>query len=355
MTATIDEARLEQFMGQMIGYMTGGALCFGVWLGDELGLYRALAEAGPLTADALASRTATNPRLVREWLDGQVAGRLVDYDPAAGRYGLSAEAVAALADDTSPVFVARGMNAFASLFLDGAKITSAFRGDGALAWGEHHPCLFSGTEWFFRTGYRAYLPTEWLPALDGVEAKLRDGATVADIGCGHGASAVVIAQAYPNSRVSGFDYHPESIEVARERAAEAGVTGQITFTVADATSYPGRFDLICFFDCLHDMGDPVSIAGYAREHLNPDGTLLLVEPFALDDHHANLTANPMAALLYTASSAICTPNSLSQPVGLGLGAQAGEASLRKVIEQAGYTRFRRVAQTPMNLILEARP
>ena len=355
MTATIDEARLEQFMGQMIGYMTGGALCFGVWLGDELGLYRALAEAGPLTAEALSSRTATHPRLVREWLDGQAAGRLVDHDPATGRYGLSAEAAAALADDTSPVFVARGMNAFASLFLDGSKITSAFRGDGALAWGEHHPCLFSGTEWFFRTGYRAYLPTEWLPALDGVEAKLRDGATVADIGCGHGASAVVMAQAYPAARVWGFDYHAPSIETARMRAAEAGVADRTTFQTADAKSYAGQFDLICFFDCLHDMGDPVGIARYARDHLHSDGTVLLVEPFALDDRAANLTANPMAAMFYTASSAICTPNSLSQDVALGLGAQAGETRLRQVFEQAGYNRFRRAAETPLNLILEARP
>jgi 2-polyprenyl-3-methyl-5-hydroxy-6-metoxy-1,4-benzoquinol methylase len=355
MTATIDETRLEQFMGQMIGYMTGGALCFGVWLGDELGLYRALAEAGPLTADALAARTGTHPRLVREWLDGQVAGRLVDYEAATEEYGMSAEAAAALADDDSPVFVARGMNAFASLFLDGAKITSAFRGDGALAWGDHHPCLFSGTEWFFRTGYRAYLPTEWLPALDGVDTKLREGATVADVGCGHGASAVVIAQAYPNSRVTGFDYHPPSIETARERAAEAGVADRASFAVADATSYSGQFDLICFFDCLHDMGDPVGVARYAREHLDPDGTVLLVEPFALDERADNLTTNPMAALLYTASSAICTPNSLSQHVGLGLGAQAGENRLQQVFQQAGYSRFRRVAQTPMNLILEAKP
>jgi 2-polyprenyl-3-methyl-5-hydroxy-6-metoxy-1,4-benzoquinol methylase len=355
MTGTIDEARLGEFMGQMSAYMTGGALCFAAWLGDELGLYRALAEVGPLTADALADKTGCNQRLVREWLDGQAAGGLIGYNPAIGAYELSAEASAALADDTSPVFVARGMNAFASLFLDHDKIAAAFRGDGALGWGEHHACLFSGTEWFFRTGYRAFLPSEWLPALDGAEAKLRAGGAVADVGCGHGASAVVMAQAYPAARVWGFDYHAPSIQTARQRAAEAGVADRTTFEVADAQSYGGRFDLICFFDCLHDMGDPVGIARYAREHLEPGGSVLLVEPFALDDKQANLTENPMAALFYTASSAICTPNSLSQEVALGLGAQAGEARLREVFQQAGYSRFRRAAQTPMNLILQARP
>ncbi|HLY34228.1 MAG TPA: class I SAM-dependent methyltransferase, partial [Jatrophihabitantaceae bacterium] len=220
MTATIDEARLEQFMGGMIGHMIGGALCFGVWLGDQLGLYRALAEGGPSTADELAERTGTNARLVREWLDGQAAGRLVDRDSDTDRYTLSPEAVAALADDSSPVFVARGMNAFASMFIDHDKIRGAFLDDGSLSWGDHHPCLFTGTEWFFRTGYRAYLPTEWLPALDGVEAKLRSGARVADIGCGHGASAVVMAEAYPSATIVGFDSHAASIDTARRRAAD---------------------------------------------------------------------------------------------------------------------------------------
>jgi 2-polyprenyl-3-methyl-5-hydroxy-6-metoxy-1,4-benzoquinol methylase len=354
MTAAIDEAKLGEFMGAMIGHMTGGALCFAIWIGDELGLYRALAENGPATADELAATTSTNPRLVQEWLDGQVAGRLLDYTTDVGRYSLSPGAAAALADDTSPVFVARGMNTFASFFLDHDKILGAYRSDGALAWGDHHPCLFSGTEWFFRTGYRAYLPTEWLPQLDGVDAKLRAGARVADIGCGHGASANVIAQAYKAAQVVGFDPHAPSIDTARKRAAEAGTADRVTFDVADAKSYPGSYDLICFFDCLHDMGDPVGIARYAREHLTEDGTVLLVEPFALDDKVANATDNPMAALLYTASSAVCTPNSLSQDVGLGLGAQAGEARLRTVFEEAGFTRFRRAAETPMNLILEAR-
>jgi len=330
-------------------------LCFSIWLGDELGLYRTLAESGPVSAETLATKTGTHARLVREWLDGQAAGHLIDYDADAKQYSLSPEGAAALADDSSPVFVARGMNAFASLFLDHDKIRAAFRGDGAIAWGDHHPCLFTGTEWFFRTGYRAYLPTQWLPALDGVDAKLRAGARVADIGCGHGASAVVVAEAYPQAQIVGFDSHPASIETARKRAAEAGCSDRVSFEVGNAKSYPGTYDLICFFDCLHDMGDPVGAAAYAREHLTDDGTVLLVEPFAADDKTANLTCNPMAALLYTASSAICTPNSLSQEVGLGLGAQAGEARLRQVFEEAGFTRFRRAAETPMNLILEAKP
>ena len=290
---------------------------------------------------------------MREWLDGQVAGGLLGWDPATDRYDLSPEAAMALADDSSPAFVARAMNAFGSMFIDMPKIVDAFRGDGGLSWKDHHPCLFSGTEWFFRTGYRAELPN-WIAALDGVEAKLAAGATVADVGCGHGASVVVLAEHYPAARITGFDFHGPSIATARDRAAEAGVSERTSFAVADAKGYPGTFDLICFFDCLHDMGDPVGIARYALEHLAEDGTVLLVEPFALDGRRDNIAGNPMAALLYTASATICTPNSLSQEVGLGLGAQAGEARLREVVTEAGFTQFRRAAETPMNLILEAK-
>jgi SAM-dependent methyltransferase len=350
----MDEAKLEAFMGQMIGHMTGGALCFGVWLGDELGLYRAMAGSGPMSADSVAKQTGCNPRLVREWIDGQVGGGLIAYDPDLDQYELGEEAAMALADDTSPVFVARAMNAFGSMFIDFRKVVDAFKGDGALSWKDHHPCLFSGTEWFFRTGYRAMLTTAWIPSLEGVESKLQAGATVADVGCGHGASVVVMAGAYPKSRITGFDFHEPSIATSRTRATEAGVAANTSFEVADAKGYDGTFDLICFFDCLHDMGDPVGIARYAREHLAADGTVLLVEPFALDGRAANLAGNPMAALLYTASSSVCTPNSLSQEVGLGLGAQAGEAKLRQVCEEAGFTHFRRAFETPLNLILEVR-
>jgi hypothetical protein len=351
---TIDESRLEAFMGQMVGHMTGAALCAGVWLGDELGLYRALAAADGLTADDLASTTGCNARLVREWLDSQTAGGLIEYDAMADRYAVSPEGAMALADDTSPVFVARAMNAIGAIFMDVPKVADAFRGTGALAWGDHHPCLFSGTEWFFRTGYRAELPS-WIDALDGVAATLEAGGRVADVGCGHGASAIVLAEAFPNASIVGFDFHEPSIETSRLRAKEAGVADRTTFEVADARGYEGTFDLICFFDCLHDMGDPVGIARYAREHLSENGTVLLVEPFALDDRIENLVANPMAALLYTASATVCTPNSLSQEVGRGLGAQAGAATLAGVLAEAGFTRVRTAATTGMNLILEVRP
>ena len=353
MTQAIDEAKLGEFMGQMVGHMTGGALCFGIWLGDELGLYRALDGSGPMTADEVAGKAGCNPRLVREWLDGQAGGGLINFDSKNDTYELGPEAALALAQDDSPAFVARAMNAFGSMFIDFEKIAKAFRGDGAMSWGDHHPCLFSGTEWFFRTGYRAELPN-WIAALDGVGDKLAQGAKVADVGCGHGASVVVLAEAFPKAQITGFDFHAPSIETSKARAEEAGVTDRTTFEVADAKSYDGTFDLICFFDCLHDMGDPVGIARYAREHLAPGGTVLLVEPFAIDGRAANLEGNPMAALLYTASATICTPNSLSQEVGLGLGAQAGEARLRDVFTEAGFTNFRRAAETPMNLILEAR-
>ena len=235
---------------------------------------------------------------MREWLDGQVAGGLLAWDEASDRYELGPEAAMALADDESPAFVARAMNAIGSVFIDMPKVAEAFRGNGALSWGAHHPCLFSGTEWFFRTGYRAELPN-WIAALDGVAEKLHAGASVADVGCGHGASVVVIAQAFPEAHITGFDFHAPSITTAEERAAEAGVSAQTTFEVADAKSYDGTFDLICFFDCLHDMGDPVGIARHALDHLAEDGTVLLVEPFALDGRAENMTSNPMAALLYT--------------------------------------------------------
>jgi 2-polyprenyl-3-methyl-5-hydroxy-6-metoxy-1,4-benzoquinol methylase len=350
----IDKAKLEAFMGRMIGNMTGGAICYSIWLGDELGLYRELAASGPRTADSIAEKTGCHARLVREWLDGQAAAGLVAYDAGSESYELTPEAAMALSDETSPVFIARAMSTLASMFMDMKKAATAFRGDGALSWGDHHPCLFSGTEWFFRTGYRVYLTTSWIPALDGVESKLEAGAMVADVGCGHGASVVAMAAAYPNSTFTGFDFHAPSIETCRERAIEAGLSGRTHFQVATSTNYSGKFDLICFFDCLHDMGDPIGAARHAREHLLPGGTVLLVEPFALDERPRNITENPMAALFYVASSCICTPNSLSQDVGLALGAQAGEAKLREVFKEAGFSHFRRVTQTPTNLIIEAR-
>ena len=264
------------------------------------------------------------------------------------------EQALALAVEDSPVFVAGGAVVLASLFLDKDKLVAAMRSNGALAWGDHHPSMFGGTERFFRPGYRAHLVAEWLPALDGVVPKLEAGATVADVGCGHGASTVIMAQAYPASRFVGFDYHAPSIATATQRAADGGVTDRVTFAQATAKDYPGHdYDLICFFDCLHDMGDPVGAARHAYQALKPDGTVLLVEPFAGDHLQENI--NPVGRLFYAASTFICTPNSLSQEVGLGLGAQAGEARLRSVFMEAGFTRFRRATETPFNLICEAKP
>ncbi len=351
----IDEARVESLVGQLAGYMTGGGVCLGMWLGDELGFYRAMAGRGPHDAGSIAAESGCNSRLTREWLDSQAAAGLVEYEPEADSYSLSDEAALILSNEDAPTFMARGMNTLMAMFIDGQKLVDAFRGNGGMSWRDHDECLFRGTEWFFRPGYRAYLTSDWIPALDGIEERLRQGAQVADVGCGHGASAVVMAQSFPNSRIHGYDFHPESIDTAVTRAAEAGVGDRTEFAVAGAKEYPGRYSLICFFDCLHDMGDPVGVARYAREHLEGDGAVLLVEPMALDDRATNIAENPLAALLYTASSALCTPNSLSQEVGLGLGAQAGEARLREVFAEAGFSRFRRAAETPLNMILEARP
>ncbi len=351
----IDEARVEQMMGLVGMYMTGSAMCVGMWLGDKLGIYRAMEGAGPMTCDDVAAKTNCHPRLLREWLDSQVAAQLLEYDEGADTYELTPEGAMALADDNSPMFVSRAMSGFASIFADADKIADAFRSpSGGLSWGDHNDLLFQATEWFFRPGYRTFLTSEWLPALDGMVDKLDAGIKVADVGCGFGASAIAMAERWPMSHFYGFDFHAPSIETSKERAAEAGVSGNTTFAVADAKSYDGTYDLICFFDCLHDMGDPVGIASYAREHLAPDGTILLVEPFALGDRVQNMRENPMAPMMLLFSSTICTPNSLSQEVGAAIGTAAGPDKLREVMTQAGLSQFRVAAETPMNLIIEAR-
>jgi SAM-dependent methyltransferase len=349
----MDKAKYHQAVGAMIGHMTGSMVCFGIWLGDEVGLWRAMHGSGPMTAADIAKAAGTNERLTLEWLRGQVAAQLLDYDEAAETFLLSEEVAALVADDTSPVFISRGMYTTSALYHDMDRIAQTMRGDGKFAWGDHHPHLFKGTEWFFRTGYRAHLTSSWIPAMDGVVEQLTAGAAVADVGCGHGASAIVLAGEFPASRIVGFDYHAASVRVARERAAEAGVGDRVEFEVAGAHDYPGSFDLICFFDCLHDMGDPVGAARHARERLNPDGSVLLVEPFALDGP-SNLTDNPMAPMLYIASAAICTPTSLAQDVGLGLGAQAGPGRLREVFAEAGFSRFDVVSTSALNMIVQAR-
>jgi SAM-dependent methyltransferase len=348
----VDEGKLMEFMGRLVTDLGGAAMTASIVLGDRLGLYKALADGRPATADELADRTGCNARLVREWLNAQVASGYLEHSD--GGYRLPEEQALALAVEGSPVYVAGGASVLGVLFMDMDKQVDAMRGDGGLPWGEHHPSLFAGTERFFRPGYKANLVPSWLPALDGVVPKLEAGARVVDVGCGHGASTVIMAEAFPASRFFGFDFHGPSIETARQRAIDAGVGDRVQFEQATAKDYGGRdYDLVCFFDCLHDMGDPVGAASHAREVLVDDGTVLLVEPFAGDGLEDNI--NPVGRMFYAASTFVCAPNSLSQEVGLALGAQAGERRLREVFEEAGFSRFRRATETPFNLILEARP
>ncbi|MBV9890776.1 MAG: class I SAM-dependent methyltransferase [Rhizobacter sp.] len=338
-------------MGKLVLDMGGAAVMANVIIGEELGLYRAMADGVPVTPEELAQKAKCNARLVREWLSAQAASGYVEHE--AGSFSLPPEQALALADESSPVYVAGGAVVLASMYFDKDKVVAAMRGNGALSWADHHPCLFSGTERFFRPGYKANLVQSWLPALEDVVPQLEGGAKVADIGCGHGASTVILAQAFPKSRFYGFDFHEPSIDQARQRAADAGVDRRVSFAKAKAHDFPGDdFDLVCFFDCLHDMGDPVGAAKRAHAALKAGGTVLLVEPFAGDALEDNL--NPVGRLFYAASTCICTPNSLSQDVGLGLGAQAGEKRLRHVFMEAGFSRFRRATETPFNLVLEAR-
>jgi SAM-dependent methyltransferase len=349
-----DQGKLDEFMGKLLHDMGAAATGALVLVGDKLGLYKALAEAGPLDSSELAARTGTAERYVREWLAAQAAAGYVEYQPEAGKYTMTAEQTLALANERSPVFMPGFFEAVASMFKDEPKISEAFRTGRGVGWHEHSPCLFRGTERFFRTGYAAHLVPEWLPALTGVCEKLERGAKVADIGCGHGASSIIMAQAFPNSTFVGFDYHAPSIERARAAAHEAGVESRCRFEVVDSKHFPGTgYDLVAFFDCLHDMGDPVGAAKHVRQTLDADGTWLIVEPYANDTTEANL--NPVGRVMYAASTMICVPASLSQEVGLALGAQAGEARLRQVVTAGGFTRFRRATQTPFNLVLEARP
>jgi SAM-dependent methyltransferase len=352
--AAVDPDKLNAFMGKMVGDMgacISGAL---VILGDRLGIYRALAEQGPATPAELADRTKLNQRLLREWLAAQAAAEYVDYDPVSGRFSLSPEQAMVFANEESPVFLAGGFELMAAVYKDEPKVAKAFQSGLGMGWHEHDVCLFRGTERFFRPGYNANLVANWIPALDGVEAKLKAGAKVADVGCGHGASTILMAQAYPNSHFTGFDYHAPSIARAKQAAADAGVGDRTAFQTASAQDFPGQdFDLVCIFDALHDMGDPVGASAHIRRSLKPDGTWLLVEPNAHDDMADNL--NPLGRMFYSASTMVCTPASQSQDVGLALGAQAGETRLRQVVEDGGFTRFRRATETPFNMVLEVRP
>jgi len=350
----VDQTKLEQFVGKAIGDLGAALTAALVVIGDKLGLFKALAQAGPLTPADLAARTNTAERYVREWLAAQAAAGYVLYDAARGRYSLSPEQAVALADENSPACVLGGFQGMTAAMKIVPKLSEAFRTGHGVGWHEHDADLFMGTERFFRPGYAAHLTSAWIPALEGVDAKLKAGGRAADIGCGHGASTVLMAQAYPKSTFVGFDYHAASIERARERAAEAGVADRVRFEVAAAKEYPGRgYDFVTCFDCLHDMGDPVGAATHVRSSLAPDGTWMVVEPYAGDRVEENLT--PVGRVFYSASTLICTPASLAQEVGLALGAQAGETRLREVIGAGGFRHVRRATQTPFNLVLEAKP
>jgi SAM-dependent methyltransferase len=349
----IDEAKLNDFLHRFVGDLGATVHAANVAIGDELGLYKALA-AGPSTPAELAERTDTHPRYVAEWLAGQAAGGYVTYDPDSDRYLLSEEQAFTLTDEQSPAFLPGAFQLAAATVRDAPRMVQAFRSGEGVGWHEHNPDVFEGCERFFRPGYIGNLVSAWIPALDGVQDRLEAGARVADIGCGHGASTVLMAQAWPSSAFTGFDYHPASVEVARKRAAEAGVTDRVGFEAAPADAYPGKgYDLVTTFDALHDMGDPVGAARHVLSSLAPEGTWMIVEPAAGDRVEDNL--NPVGRAYYGLSTLLCVPNSLSQEVGLALGAQAGEPGIRKVVTEAGFTRFRRAADTPFNLVFEARP
>jgi 2-polyprenyl-3-methyl-5-hydroxy-6-metoxy-1,4-benzoquinol methylase len=351
--AAIDHDKVMSFVFRAVDEVGATLNTALVVMGDRLGLYRALAGAGPLTPAELAERTGTAERYVREWLNAQAAGAYIDYDPDSSRYTLSAEHAVALTDESSPAFLPGFFQIALGSVLDSPRITDAMRTGAGVGWHEHGHDVLDGCERFFRPGYNASLVGTWLPALDGVVARLRSGAAVADVGCGHGASTILMAQAFPAATFVGSDYHEGSIATARERAAQAGVSDRVRFEVAASSAYSGGdYDLVTMFDCLHDMGDPVGAARHVRQSLAPDGTWMIVEPAAGDRVEDNL--NPVGRAYYAFSTLLCTPASLSQEVGLALGAQAGEARIRDVVTSAGLTRFRRVSETPFNIVYEAR-
>jgi len=348
----IDENRLHTFLNKAVGDLGAAFSAVLMTIGDELGYYKALAKSA-LTPEELARATNTNERYAREWLGNQAAGGYVEYDGATGKYRLNDEQALCLADPKGPVDLPGAYLLVQDLYHVRERAMENFRTGGGMEWGEHHACLFHGTERFFRAGYNANLLASWLPALDGVTAKLASGGRAADVGCGHGASTILLARAYPHSEFIGYDYHPASIETARARAREAGAHNA-RFEIKDAASYEGRdFDLIAFFDCLHDMADPVGAARHAREALKPDGNCMIVEPIAGDRVEDNL--NPVGRVYYAASSLVCVPVSLARK-GPALGAQAGEKRLREIIvDEAGFKTMRRATETPFNIVLEARP
>jgi SAM-dependent methyltransferase len=343
---------MHEFLGKVVGDFGASLSSSLAYIGQKLGLYKALAEAGPLTPAELAERTSTTERYVREWLVNQAAGGYVDYDAASGRYSLAPEQTVALTDETSPFYVGGGFFVVKAMNQALERIEDHFKNGGGMLWGEHHPDLFVGTERFFRPGYTAHLVATWIPALTGVQEKLNAGAKVADIGCGHGASTIIMAKAFPNSRFWGFDNHEASINNARKAAEEAGVSDRITFATSDARSVPNQaFDLVCFFDCLHDMGDPVGACKRAFEILADDGSALVVEPMAGNNIEENF--NPIGRTFAGASTLCCTSNSLALD-GPALGAVASEDEIRETVKSGGFTQFRRASETPFNRVFEAR-
>jgi 2-polyprenyl-3-methyl-5-hydroxy-6-metoxy-1,4-benzoquinol methylase len=350
----LNAQKLDELLGR--GLVDFGATFHAalVQIGDKLGLYKALAQGGPMTSAQLAERTHTDERYVREWLSSQAAGGYVTYDPAHAHFSLSEEQAFALADENSPAFLPGAFQLALAATRSVKHITERFQSGHGFGWHEHDADLFEGTERFFRSGYAMHLVQEWIPALEGVDAKLRAGAKVADVGCGLGASTILMAQAYPKSSFVGYDYHQTSIDAAVERAKKAGVSDRAKFAVGRAKDYPGNdYDFVTFFDCLHDMGDPAGAAKHVHQSLKKDGTWMIVEPFAGDKLEDNL--NPVGRIFYSASTLLCTPCSKAQEVGLALGAQSGEKRIKEVVMSGGFTRFRRATQTPFNLIYEARP
>jgi SAM-dependent methyltransferase len=349
----LDMNKLNAFVGQFVGDLGATVHAGMVVIGDKLGLYKALAS-GPMTPAELATRTATDERYVREWLASQAAGGYVTYDDATQKFSLTEEQAFTLANEDSPAYLPGAFELALGSLAAVPRITESFRSGAGMGWHEHQEGVFHGTERFFRPGYAANLVSSWIPSLTGVQKKLEQGALVADVGCGKGASTILMAQSFPNSTFFGFDYHDGSIAGARESAKRLGVDARTTFEVAKAKDYPGTdYDLVTYFDCLHDMGDPVGAARHVRSTLADDGTWMIVEPFANDDLKDNL--NPLGRAMYSFSTLLCTPCSRSQEVGLCLGAQAGEAKIRDVVTAAGFTRFRRAAETPFNIVYEARP
>ncbi len=350
----INETALNELLGRAV------VDCGGAWhaplvvIGGRLGLYKALAEAGPSTTEDIAARTGTAERYVREWCNATAASGYISFDATSGKYFLTPEQQFAFVDENSPAYLIPAFEGAGYGTRSAESIEACFRTGEGFSWGGHHPCFFTAVERFFRTGYEAHLVKDWLPALDGAVAKLEAGVTVADIGCGHGASTLIMARAFPKSKFFGYDSHPDSIRTAQGRAAEAGLEGRVTFATRPADVANGHsYEVVTTFDALHDMGDPVAAARNVRSHIAPDGVWMVVEPAAEDTVQGNL--NPVGRLYYSASTLVCTPCSLAQPGRMALGAQAGEARIRAVVEQGGFTRFRRVAQTPFNLVYEIRP